>query len=326
MDLRRRSLRIEFDPIVRAAPSARVPDGGRRMTRARLLSILGGAFVLVLACLIYIFSSPGFAVTAVLVATAVAALVIAALAVVFLVGPWGPRVEDIGVALVSGVVFLMAAIMTQAASDVNNFRNSVLFTQDLHGFDPEGRSLQGMNFGGKNLSVANFGGADLREARLRQADLSTADLSDADFSDADLFYAQLHEADVHGADFSRANLRATKVGTLLPRNLVLATFHGATVSDETCWRIPRSGAEDAPRTTTPTPRGVETINFLLGAGLVADEPGRALGHVCTAADGEIPSQHPPTVRIFFCPDAPHLRTKEMMLARPGTSDLYCSTP
>jgi uncharacterized protein YjbI with pentapeptide repeats len=286
---------------------------------------LGIALIIAVACSIYTILSPGFAVTPVLGTTMIAIALTGSLAYILFTHP-SDRARDVGAALVSGAVFLLAAAMTQAASDVNTFRNSVAFEPDLHGFDPEGRSLRGFNFGGKNLRVANFSDADLRKARLREADLSTADLSGADLSGADLYYAQLHEADVHNADFSRADLRGAKFGTRLPENLDSAVLTGAKVSDDTCWRIPRSRAKTALPNITPTQRGWETIDHLTTAGMIPLDPGRALGHVCTADERELESQHPPSVRIYLCPEAPFLREEDRMLSVEGKSELFCSPP
>jgi len=289
----------------------------------RQLIFLGIALFVAIGCSILVMLSPGFAVTPVLATTIIAIVLTGSLAYILFTHS-SDRAKDVGAALVSGAVFLLAAAMTQAASDVNTFRNSVAFEQDLHGFDPEGRSLRGFNFGGKNLRVANFSDADLRKARLRETDLSTADLSGADLSGADLFYAQLHEADVHDADFSGADLRGAKFGTRLPGSLDTAVLTGAKVSDETCWRIPHRRKKASFLKITPTQRGRETIDRLTTAGLIPLKPGRALGHVCTKEEGEVKEYHPPSVRIYLCPVMPFLREAEHMLE--VDSEPYCSPP
>jgi hypothetical protein len=282
-------------------------------------------FVLVLAIggTIIMVQSPGFKVTPVLLSTMIGIILAGFLAWV-LFRQQDDRAHDVGAELISGVIFLLAAAMTQAAGDVNDFRNRITFEHDLHGFDPEGRSLRGFNFRGKDLSVANLKKADLRHAHMREAILSTADLSGANLSSADLFYAQLHEADVHGANFSRSNLHGAKFGTGFPHNIDSATFSGALVSDDTCWRIPTSTAKGVPN-NTPTPRGRETIDYLLAAGLEPPATGRPLGHVCTAEEeaGEPPPKKK-TPLVYLCDKEPYLRKAEGL--EHAKDALYCWKP
>ena len=97
------------------------------------------------------------------------------------------------------------------------------------------------------------------------------------------------------------------------------------MSDDTCWRIPRRRDKTTPpNLTRPTPRGRETIEFLTRAGLVPLGSGRPLGHVCTAKEGEIKAQHPPSEMIYLCPQTPYLRVENQMLMING--DRYCSPP
>jgi serine/threonine protein kinase, bacterial len=100
------------------------------------------------------------------------------------------------VALVVGSLFFAASLFVQLSAEANNFKMTIAVSNDLTGFDPNGRSLQQMTFAGKKLARAKFKEADLRDADLSTAYLGEANLEDADLRGADLFYAVLLRANL----------------------------------------------------------------------------------------------------------------------------------
>ena len=299
-----------------SSTEARTYSGSESSRVAMLIIVAACAAGATLGSAAIIINSPGFKWTPILTATCVC-VGIASLVAYALIRYGDSQGKEVGLALVPGVIFLVAPGLIQAAVDLNSFRSSVTFASDLSGFDPEGRSLQGLNFSKKDLTVAYFQDADLRDTRMRETDLSNANLAGADLRGADLRGADLAGADLHGADLSGANLRGTEIVTRWKENLDSTTFTGAKVADETCWLIPTRKGKKHPARIRPTEEGELFLAKLGTSGLVPLKPGRVLGHVCAIKEGGKDPAKKASEYIFICADPPHLRTREMMKKAPG---------
>lgn len=262
---------------------------------------------------------PGFKWTATLTITAIVAMLFSLAGADLFRAPDNTRRREVGLALVTGAAFMISSGLVQASLDVSNFRWTVSVTNDLTGFDPEGRSLRGFNLTGKNLRGSSLQDVDLQSSNLRYADLKEAQLSRAKLNGANLYYASLMGAVLRGADFTSANLEGAELGDLTR----LKSLAGARVHEETCWLI-RTHNDSKPRRmqspsrVKPTPDGLSAVEFLARAELVTEEAGRPLGHVCTEDEGgrdpakSKGKQHRKDY-VYICPSQPYLRRYEDLL-------------
>lgn len=261
---------------------------------------------------------PGFRWNSTLTITAVVAALILVAGLLLTIAPDTTRRREIGLALVSGGVFVVGSGFIQAAVDISGFRNSLTFTQDLSGFDPDGRSLQGFNLNGKRFATAYLVGANLKEADLVRSNFEDANLDGGHFEDANLNYAVFgSKTTLPGAQFDRAQLIGTKINGI---KIADAHFPGASVHQETCWRIPTKYDPKAHDATAvdknrmiPTEAGQTLLNHLLNEDLKplkgANGERQPIGHICTTDEGgldEVGSADKRR-RIYICLNEPHLR-------------------
>jgi len=265
-----------------------------------------------------VLAIPGFRWGVTLTITAAVALATLILGLVLTIPAPGTRRREIGLALVAGACFVVGSGLIQAAADINQFRSTLMFTQDLTGFNPEGRSLQGLPLNGKRLTAAQLGGADLRKAHLVRADLTDADVRSAHFEGADLGYAQFGGGTTFAeAHFTGADLRGTRMSGV---ELSRATFDRALVHQFTCWKLPTKGDKvvtdepgiDALR-SIPTDAGQQLLDKLLKAKLRPNAAGDGLqpiGHICTKKESGVDriGALAESRRMYICLTAPHLRT------------------
>ena len=141
------------------------PWGRRLKLEVIFCAVFAGIAVVILG--LVIMRSPGFRWSITLTATVVAIGVASATAF-FLVRSRVETLVEIGLAVIPGILFLIGSLLIQAAVDLNSFRSSIALTNDLSGFDPQGRSLDGLNFTKKKLHAANLNNASMVEATLRE--------------------------------------------------------------------------------------------------------------------------------------------------------------
>ncbi len=198
--------------------------------------------------------------------------------------PAGSRRRDLGVAFVTGACFTIAAVLLQLSVEASNFRMTVAVSDDLTGFDPQGRDLESMTFAGKSLRRAELEGVSLAEANLAEAQIVEADLKGADFTHANLFYALLRQSRMDSdTNFERADLRGAELAT--PAAL-FANLHRAQVHRETCWDIelqPLSGDSLATEAAA-TAAGQRLLNKLVNSDLQHNDGDDWLGHVCEPSE------------------------------------------
>jgi hypothetical protein len=185
--------------------------------------------------------------------------------------------RDLGVALVVGSLFFAASGFVQLSAEANSFRMTIAVTDNLTGFDPNGRSLQGMTFAGKNLSRAKLKEANLKDADLSGAFLGEANLEDADLPGANLFYSILIRAKLKNTDLTGADLRGAELST----GVLGAQLRDAKVHRETCWQMKLQDQSQWP--SEEDARVMEEdrpiVEKLITIGLVPSD-NRTLGHVC----------------------------------------------
>jgi hypothetical protein len=185
--------------------------------------------------------------------------------------------RDFGVSLLTGGLFLTASLFVQLNLEDSNFRMTISVSDDLTGFDPNGRSLEKMTFSGKNLYRAKLTGSRLTKADLSTAYLGEAKLQRANLREADLAYAILFRSNIANSIFEDANLRGAEIST----DFSEAELTGAKVHGETCWKMrldesyPRIIGEDAVVLTEDEP----VVKKLITGGLEPSD-GKTLGHVC----------------------------------------------
>jgi hypothetical protein len=185
--------------------------------------------------------------------------------------------RDVGVSLLTGGLFLTASLFVQLNLENSNFRMTISVSDDLTGFDPNGRSLEGLTFSGKNLYRAKLKGSRLTKADLSTAYLGEAKLQGANLREADLAYAILFRSNIKNSVFEDANLRGAEIST----DFSTTELSGAKVHGETCWQVrlderyPLVSGEDAVVFAEDQP----ILKKLITVGLEPSD-GKTLGHIC----------------------------------------------
>jgi uncharacterized protein YjbI with pentapeptide repeats len=126
-----------------------------------------------------------------------------------------------------------------------NFKDAILWNQNLNGVDISGVDLSGANlnkahFFNANLSNVNLQAAKLSAANLKSAKLVGANLISADLSNANLSGANLTEANLTGANLKSANFNKS---TLIRAKLETAIF-GVYTNDDSIVFTARSSWSD----------------------------------------------------------------------------------
>jgi uncharacterized protein YjbI with pentapeptide repeats len=226
------------------------------------------------------------------------------------IGVWLLRVDnqgtwrrDLGVALVTGSLFFAASLFVQVSFESSNFRMTIAVTNDLTGFDANGRALEGVTLAGKTLYRANLKGARLVESDLSSANLTEAKLEGAQLERANLAYAVFLRADLRDVNLRNADLRGAELST----DVSTADVSGAKVHRETCWRVPLEDKTLWFNEYQPVAKDYALIRRLTSS--LKPLNGRTLGHVCDQYEetrafgqqtGEPDKRDDP--RVYICQD------------------------
>jgi hypothetical protein len=226
------------------------------------------------------------------------------------VGVWLLKVDnqgtwkrDLGVALVTGSLFFAASLFVQISFESSNFRMTIAVTNDLTGFDANGRALQGVTLAGKTLYRANLKGARLVGSDLSSANLTEAKLQGAQLAGANLAYAVLLRANLKDVNLRDADLRGAELST----DVATADLSGAKVHRETCWHVPLEEKRLWFNQFQPVAKDYGVIRRLTSS--LKPLNGRTLGHVCDQYEetrafgqqtGEPDKRDDP--RVYICKD------------------------
>lgn len=152
-------------------------------------------------------------------------------------------VQDVGKSFLTGATVTLAIFALQLHLDderqskekLDQFKQSIAFSQDLEGFTPQ-YSLAGLYLSGKNMDNAELQHQDLRDSNLQGASLRGANLERSDLRGASLYDANLTGATFTDVRLAGADLRGTRLGVrLIEIPPDPATFRGAKVNAFTCW-------------------------------------------------------------------------------------------